>query len=146
MSKELPEAMAVMGFAFYVAPMLLPLRAEMPAGDSLLENSIASVIVMKLKDCKHMHGNANLPFGITISTQWSICRLTKSLTLALSLAGAKGDRIASRATILVVVVISQLIYGCLGVFGAARHGLATSGNVLANEWLPLRAQVIGKQA
>lgn len=31
-SKDLPEAMAVMGFAFYVAPMLLPLRAEMPSG------------------------------------------------------------------------------------------------------------------
>lgn len=31
-TKELPEAMAVMGFAFYVTPMLLPLRAEMPKG------------------------------------------------------------------------------------------------------------------
>lgn len=35
-TKDLPEAMAVMGFAFYVAPMLLPLRAEMPPGTSHL--------------------------------------------------------------------------------------------------------------
>ena len=61
--------MAVMGFAFYVAPMLLPLRAEMPSGDSLLKKSIASVIVMKLEAGKHMHDNANSPFGVTISTQ-----------------------------------------------------------------------------
>ena len=36
-TKDLPEAMAVMGFAFYVAPMLLPLRAEMPPGNPLLD-------------------------------------------------------------------------------------------------------------
>lgn len=58
-----------------------------------------------------------------------------------SCAGPRGDRLAITATVIVVVVVSQLIYGCLGIFGAARHGLATSGNVLSNEWLPLRAQV-----
>lgn len=84
-TRELPEAMSVMGFAFYVTPMLLPLRAEMPAGK-------------------------------------------------------EGDRLANKATIIVVVIVSQLIYGCLGIFGAALHGMATSGNILGNEWLPLRAQ------
>jgi len=49
--------------------------------------------------------------------------------------------LASRATVIVVVIVSQLIYGFLGIFGAARHGLATSGNILGNEWLPVRAQV-----
>lgn len=56
--------------------------------------------------------------------------------------GIRGDRIARRATILVVVVISQLVYACLGIFGAARYGLATNGNILGNSWLPLRAQVL----
>lgn len=41
-TKELPEAMAVMGFAFYVAPMLLPLRAEMPSGGTTPELRIIS--------------------------------------------------------------------------------------------------------
>ncbi len=59
--------------------------------------------------------------------------------------GPRGDKLASKATLLVVLVVSQVIYGCLGIFGAARHGLATSGNVLINEWLPLRAQVSGPQ-
>ncbi len=57
------------------------------------------------------------------------------------LAGKEGDRLATRATVIVVVIVSQLIYGCLGIFGAALHGLATSGNILGNRWLPLRAQV-----
>ena len=29
---DLPEAVAVLGFAFYVQPMLMPLLHEMPAG------------------------------------------------------------------------------------------------------------------
>lgn len=64
----------------------------------------------------------------------------------LSGAGPRGDKLAINSTVLVVTLISQLIYGCLGIFGAARHGLATSGNVLSNEWLPLRSQVEALQS
>lgn len=46
-TKELPEAMAVMGFAFYIAPMLLPLRLEMPSGKAGDRLTIqASVVVI----------------------------------------------------------------------------------------------------
>lgn len=86
MNRELPEAMSVMGFAFYVTPMLLPLRAEMPAGSG-------------------------------------------------------GDKIMRGATLAVILGVAQVVYGCLGVFGAARHGLATTGNILSNRWLPPHAQV-----
>lgn len=84
-TKDLPEAMSVMGFAFYLTPMLLPLRSEIAAGPA-------------------------------------------------------GDRLMRRATVGVVLVVAQVVYGSLGVFGAARHGLATAGNVLANTWLPNRSQ------
>ena len=58
-------------------------------------------------------------------------------------AGEEGDRLTIRATVIVVVVVAQVVYGSLGVFGAARHGLATAGNILGNQWLPARAQVRG---
>ena len=78
--------MAVMGFAFYVAPMLLPLRKEMPPGKA-------------------------------------------------------GDNLTVKASVIVILVISQIAYGLLGAFGAARHGLSTNGNVMVNSWLPPKAQV-----
>ena len=56
-------------------------------------------------------------------------------------AGEEGDRLTIRATVVVVIVVAQVVYGSLGVFGAARHGLATAGNILGNQWLPARAQV-----
>lgn len=31
-------------------------------------------------------------------------------------------------------------YGVIGIFGAARYGLATEGNVLVNRWLGGRAE------
>lgn len=78
--------MSVMGFAFYVTPMLLPLRSEIAAGPA-------------------------------------------------------GDKLTKRATVVVVALVAQVVYGSLGIFGAARHGLSTTGNILANRWLPSRAQV-----
>lgn len=85
-TEDLPEAMAVMGFAFYIAPMLLPLRTEMPPGKA-------------------------------------------------------GDKLTMTASVLVILVIAQIVYGMLGAFGASRHGMQTNGNVMVNTWLPPKPQV-----
>jgi hypothetical protein len=52
-SAELPEAFAVLGFAFYVQPMLMPLLHEMPPGR-------AGVRVMSLASCWVVGGVASL--------------------------------------------------------------------------------------
>ena len=81
---ELPEAMSVLFFAFYLQPMLLPLLSEMPEG--------------KL-----------------------------------------GQDLLCKALNVTTLVIAYLAYCIVGVFGAARWGLATEGDVLINKWLPERA-------
>ncbi|CAK0750260.1 hypothetical protein CVIRNUC_001976 [Coccomyxa viridis] len=77
---DLPEAFAVLGFAFYVQPMLMPLLHELPPGP-------ASV----------------------------------SLT--------------ATAVRIVVIGVASLVYGVIGIFGAARYGDKTQGNILVNRWL-----------
>ena len=76
----LPEAAAVLGFAFYLAPVLFPLLHELPPPP-------------------------------------------------------RGPRLAARASRGVTALVAPVVYGCLGVAGAARHGRATAGSLLANEWL-----------
>ena len=76
----LPEAAAVLGFAFYVAPVLFPLLHELPPSP-------------------------------------------------------RGPRLAARASRGVTALVAPLVYGALGIAGAARHGRATAGSLLANEWL-----------
>ena len=52
-SAQLPEAFAVLGFAFYVQPMLMPLLHEMPPGP-------AGVRVMSVASCWVVGGVASL--------------------------------------------------------------------------------------
>ncbi|RMZ56478.1 hypothetical protein APUTEX25_001325 [Auxenochlorella protothecoides] len=80
LTPDLPEAIGVLSFAFYVHPMLLPMLAEMPAG-------------------------------------------------------ARGVALTARANQLVTSGVALAIYSVVGVFAAARYGLATGGDVLVNEWL-----------
>jgi sodium-coupled neutral amino acid transporter 11 len=84
---DLPEAFAVMGFAFYCQPMLMPLLHEMPRGE-------------------------------------------------------RGLRLTSGASSVTILVVATLVYGTLGVFGAARYGLETEGNILVNQWLGGRGEGI----
>jgi amino acid permease len=81
---QLPEAMTVLFFAFYLQPMLLPLLSEMPEGKQ---------------------------------GQDLLCNALNLTTLAIAFAA----------------------YGIVGIFGAARWGLATQGDILVNKWLPGRA-------
>lgn len=74
----LPEAAGVLGFAFYLCPVLFPLMAEMPPGRS---------------------------------------------------------SIAGKAAAAVTLTVAPLVYGALGVFGAARYGLYTQPSMLVNAWL-----------
>ena len=76
----LPEAAAVLGFAFYLAPVLFPLLHELPPSP-------------------------------------------------------RGPRLAARASRGVTALVAPLVYGALGIAGAARHGKSTAGSLLANEWL-----------
>lgn len=76
----LPEAAAVLGFAFYLAPVLFPLLHELPPSP-------------------------------------------------------RGPRLAARASRGVTALVAPLVYGALGIAGAARHGRRTAGSLLANEWL-----------
>jgi sodium-coupled neutral amino acid transporter 11 len=80
---QLPEAMSVLFFAFYLQPMLLPLLSEMPSGKQ---------------------------------GQDLLCRALNVTTLGIALAA----------------------YSIVGIFGAARWGLATQGDILVNKWLPGR--------
>ncbi|KAK9845342.1 hypothetical protein WJX81_003878 [Elliptochloris bilobata] len=77
---DLPESFAVLGFAFYLQPCLLPLLAEMPPG-------------------------------------------------------AAGVRLMTAATRTVVLGVATVVYTIIGVFGAARYGAQTAGNILVNNWL-----------
>lgn len=77
---DLPEAFAVLGFSFYVHPMLMPLLHEMPRGDV-------------------------------------------------------GFKLISTATTIAVGGVAVVVYGLVGVFGAARYGLQTQGDLLVNDWL-----------
>ncbi|KAG7667005.1 hypothetical protein Ndes2526B_g04504 [Nannochloris sp. 'desiccata'] len=81
---QLPEAMSVLFFAFYLQPMLLPLLSEMPEGK-------------------------------------------------------QGQDLLCSALNVTTLVIAFAAYGIVGIFGAARWGLATEGDVLVNKWLPGRA-------
>jgi solute carrier family 38 (sodium-coupled neutral amino acid transporter), member 11 len=82
--EQLPEAMSVLFFAFYLQPMLLPLLSEMPEGK-------------------------------------------------------RGQDLLCSALNMTTLVIAFFAYGIVGVFGAARWGLKTEGDVLVNRWLPGRA-------
>eukprot|EP00884_Botryococcus_braunii_P011112 jgi/Botrbrau1/20000/Bobra.200_1s0008.1 len=84
-TSDLPEAFAVMGFAFYCQPMLMPLLHEMPRGQ-------------------------------------------------------RGLKLMSSASTFTIMVVATVVYGVLGIFGAARFGLATEGNVLVNRWIGGRAE------
>ena len=53
--------------------------------------------------------------------------------------GRRGQDILCAALQLVTVVIAFLVYAVVGIFGAARYGLDTKGDVLMNDWLPGRA-------
>jgi len=81
---QLPEAMSVLFFAFYLQPMLLPLLSEMPGGK-------------------------------------------------------QGQDILCSALNITTLVIAFGVYGIVGIFGAARWGLKTKGDILMNKWLPGRA-------
>jgi amino acid permease len=81
---QLPEAMSVLFFAFYLQPMLLPLLSEMPEGK-------------------------------------------------------QGQDVLCSALNITTLVIAFAAYGLVGIFGAARFGLATQGDILVNKWLPGRA-------
>ena len=76
----LPEAAAVLGFAFYLAPVLFPLLHELPPSP-------------------------------------------------------RGPRLAAKASRGVTALVAPIVYGALGIAGAARHGRRTAGSLLANEWL-----------
>ena len=76
----MPEAVSVLGFAFYLTPCLFPLLHELPAGP-------------------------------------------------------RGAALAARAARWATLGAAQAVFGLLGVFGAARYGLATSGSLLADTWL-----------
>lgn len=50
--------------------------------------------------------------------------------------GRTGLMLMCHALQVVTIVISFAVYAVIGIFGAARWGLATEGDVLVNEWLP----------
>ncbi|KAL3136879.1 hypothetical protein ABBQ32_006491 [Trebouxia sp. C0010 RCD-2024] len=77
---QLPEAFVVLGFAFYLQPMMMPLLHDMPPG----------------------------PTGLAIT---------------------------STAVKIVILGVACVMYGTIGVFGAARFGQATEGDCLVNTWL-----------
>ncbi|DBB04668.1 TPA: hypothetical protein ACH3X1_012728 [Trebouxia sp. C0004] len=77
---QLPEAFVVLGFAFYLQPMMMPLLHDMPPG----------------------------PSGLAIT---------------------------SSAVKIVIIGVACLMYGTMGIFGAARFGQATEGDCLVNTWL-----------
>lgn len=81
---DVPDAVAILSFSFYLAPMLLPLLSEMPPGRA---------------------------------GQDALCRALQVTTCG----------------------IAFVAYGAL-IFGAARWGLATQGDVLMNEWLSGKAR------
>lgn len=80
---QLPEAAAILSFAFYTQPMLLPLLSEMPPGKAGLDATCKAVQV-------------------------------------------------------VTVGIAFVFYAVIGIFGAARWGTDTQGDILVNSWLPGR--------
>ncbi|KAK9843248.1 hypothetical protein WJX74_009204 [Apatococcus lobatus] len=86
-SKDLPEAFSILGYGFYLQPMMLPLLAEMPAG-------------------------------------------------------SLGVKLTNQAMCLVTLIVAPAVYGMLGIFGAARYGAATQGDMLVNTWLHGRAEGI----
>ncbi|KAK9867727.1 hypothetical protein WJX84_006460 [Apatococcus fuscideae] len=86
-SKGLPEAFSILGYGFYLQPMMLPLLNEMPLG-------------------------------------------------------ALGVELTNQAMCLVTLGVAPLVYGMLGVFGAARYGAATQGDMLVNTWLHGQAEGI----
>lgn len=77
---HLPEAFVVLGFAFYLQPMMMPLLHDMPPG----------------------------PTGLAIT---------------------------STAVKIVIIGVACVMYGTMGIFGAARFGQATEGDCLVNTWL-----------
>lgn len=81
---QVPEAMSVLFFGFYLQPMLLPLLSEMPAG-------------------------------------------------------RRGQDILCGSLQVVTCGIAYLVYAVIGIFGAARWGLATEGDILENEWVSGRS-------
>ncbi len=54
--------------------------------------------------------------------------------------GQRGLKLTSSASTFTIMVLATLVYGVLGIFGAARFGLATEGNVLVNRWIGGRAE------
>lgn len=46
LSADLPEAFAVLGFAFYVQPMLMPLLHEMPPGPASVNITCTAVRIV----------------------------------------------------------------------------------------------------
>ena len=81
---QVPEAISILFFGFYLQPMLLPLLSEMPAG-------------------------------------------------------RRGQDILCGSLQLVTCGVAYVVYAVIGIFGAARWGLSTEGDILENQWLTGRS-------
>ncbi|KAK9868672.1 hypothetical protein WJX84_002712 [Apatococcus fuscideae] len=90
-SKDLPEAFSILGYGFYLQPMMLPLLAEMPAG-------------------------------------------------------SLGVKLTNQAMCLVTLIVAPAVYGMLGIFGAARYGAATQGDMLMSLRYTLDCLIAGEHA
>ena len=56
MTSDLPEAFSVLGFAFYIQPMIMPLLHEMPAGQQGIELTRRAVYIVVMGVAMAVYG------------------------------------------------------------------------------------------
>lgn len=80
---------------------------------------------------------------LTLHQACSAARCSREQLHAASSARSFVDSIArslQQRNVLISAGIAVAVYGLVGVFGAARYGLATQGDLLVNSWLHGRAE------
>ena len=131
-NSDVPEAFAVLGFAFYVQPMLMPLLHEMPAGQLGVRLMCRAVRVVTLGACVKLTPSPLPVAQFNIGQRWlAHCVHRAWLCIGYCKCALDGCLPAG---------VAVLVYGLVGVFGAARFGAATAGDILVNTWLGGRAE------
>lgn len=110
---------------------LMPLVHEMPRGDVgiRLTRQAVNIVVMGMSS---ELAPAAVPMSDTAK------RIDKGF--ASELAAILCQMVSSQPKGLASAGIAIAVYGLIGVFGAARYGLATEGDLLVNSWLHGRAE------
>ncbi len=76
LSTELPEAFAVLGFAFYVQPMLMPLLHEMPPGQASVGitcTAVRIVVGIVASVVRVFHPSFSLPVTFCLESSGTFC-------------------------------------------------------------------------